>query len=177
MNPIRNCRLPWSALGGDERGTARRYGARSGHQTSRIPQPHCRWCSHVKVTTYRRAAYALLSVLRRSHEVSGHEPFTGPRMPNAARIMLRLLRSQGDERRSFNCCPLNPGWRHATRLECGWRGLFSTRYYLPTAVWSSTGIGRGPNCCCNLHVINDRLTLTKQSSSTPYRASDHLVGG
>jgi hypothetical protein len=33
--------------------------------------------------------------------------------------MLRLLRSQGDERRSFNCCPVNAGWRHAeaTRLD------------------------------------------------------------
>ena len=79
-----------------------RVGARPGHQTSASNRPHCRWCSHVQVTTYRRAPYALLSTLRSADEVDGHEPFTGPLLSNSARIILRRLRSRGNKRRSPN---------------------------------------------------------------------------
>src|SRR5262245_17213551 len=84
-------------------------GAQSGHQTSRISLASLPLVLHVQVTAYRRVPHALLSTLRRAHEVGGHEPFTGPLMPNSARIILRLLRSQGYKRRSPNKCPINAG--------------------------------------------------------------------
>ena len=79
-------------------------GARPGHQTSASNRPHCRWRSHVQVTAYRRAPYALLSTLRSADEVDGHEPFTGPLLSNSARIILRRLQSRGNKRRSPNIC-------------------------------------------------------------------------
>src|SRR6516162_8956411 len=77
-----------------------RVGARPGHQTSASNRPHYRWCSHVQVTAYRRAPYALLSTLRPADEVGAHEPFTGSLLPNSARILLRLLRLRRNKRRS-----------------------------------------------------------------------------
>ena len=73
--------------------------ARPGHQTSASNRPHCHWCSHVQVTAYRRAPYALLSTLRPADEVGAHEPFTGSLLPNSARILLRLLRLRRNKRR------------------------------------------------------------------------------
>jgi hypothetical protein len=61
-----------------------------GHQTSAFNWPHCCWCSHVQVAAYRRARYALLSILQPADEIGEHEPFTGPLRPNSARILLRL---------------------------------------------------------------------------------------
>ena len=85
-----------------------RVGARPGHQTSASNRPHCRWCSHVQVTAYRRAPYALLSTLRPADEVGAHEPFTGPLLPNSARILLRLLRLRRNKRRSPDSSVTHP---------------------------------------------------------------------
>ena len=97
---VRNCRLSWSALGRRATGDGAPVGARPGHQTSASNRPHCRWCSHVQVTAYRRTPYALLSTLRPADEVGAHEPFTGPFLSNSARILLRLLRLRRNKRRS-----------------------------------------------------------------------------
>ena len=99
---IRNCRLPWSALGRRRTGDGAPVGARPGHQTSASNRPHYRWCSHVQVTAYRRAPCALLSTLRPADEVGAHQPFTGPLLSNSARIILHRLRSRANKRRSPN---------------------------------------------------------------------------
>jgi hypothetical protein len=87
-------------------GFAKKVGARlASRQLKTLLSPDMRRCGgkgRSKVAAHRRAPYAVLPTLRPADEVGGDQPLTRSLLPDSARIILRLLRSRRNKRRSPN---------------------------------------------------------------------------